>query len=114
MSTFKNMNMVLIFLGIVSASAFAATKTSSDTENDALAVASNKVTLTQAISAAEQNVNGQAIKAKFSTKNTIAVYNVEVVKNKEVYDVKVDAQSGAVLSSSLDKTDNSSEEDSAE
>ena len=114
MSTFKKSSTALLLLTIVSTGAFAVSETSSDAENDALAVTGNKITLSQAIASAEKQVNGQAANAEFKQDKSGAVYDIEIVKNSEVYDVTVDAQSGAVLSSALDKTDRHSGDDDSE
>lgn len=81
-------------------------------ENDALAIAKAQVSLTQAIAAAESyHVGGKAIRADFeSSKKDGWVYEVEVVVNTKVYDVKVDPQKGTVLSSVEDKQDSDHDE----
>lgn len=77
-------------------------------ENDAVtAVGKAQITLTQAVVAAEQHHKGaKAAKAELEHKRGEVVYEVEVVAaNNEVFDVKVDAVSGKVVSSHLDKHD---------
>jgi uncharacterized membrane protein YkoI len=75
-------------------------------EDDALAIASTKVSLAQAISAAEQHVGGKAAKAEFEQDKGQWVFDVEVVKDAtQVMDVKVDANTGKVLSATADKAD---------
>ncbi len=86
--------------------AVAAQKTSA--ENDAVAeLARTKITLTQAVAAAEQaHAGGKAAKAELNDENGAVVYEVEVVAdNRQVFDVKVDAVSGKVLSSQADRMD---------
>lgn len=75
------------------------------TENDALAAASAKVSLTQAISVAEQHAAGKATKAEFERGKPGPLYEVEVVSGSKVFDVKVDAEQGTVLASREDKLD---------
>ena len=70
---------------------FSLTPYSAQAGNDALNVTSAKITLPQAISAAERKVGGQ--------------YKVEVVKGTEVFDVIVDANDGTVLSIKKDVED---------
>lgn len=74
--------------------------------NDARSLDQAKISLSQAIASAEQHVGGQAAKAEFdnSTKHGL-VYEVEVVKGTKIYDVKIDAQSGKVISSVEDMED---------
>jgi uncharacterized membrane protein YkoI len=73
---------------------------------DALAIANSKVSLAQAIAAAEQHVGGKAAKAELEDENGQWVFGVEVVKDAtQVMDVKVDAATGKVLSATLDSAD---------
>ncbi len=87
--------------------------TNAESQNDAAAVAHASVSLAQAIGTAEQHANGKASKAEYerTTKPGQWVYDVEVVAGAKVFDVKVDANSGAVLSSTQDKIDNDDEHD---
>jgi uncharacterized membrane protein YkoI len=80
-------------------------------ENDALAIASAKISLTQAISAAEQHVGGKAAKAEYERDKGQWVFDVEVVKDKTVMDVKVDPASGKVIAATEDKTDHDDDKD---
>lgn len=77
----------------------------SEVQNDALAAAQAKVTLVQAITAAEQHTGGKAAKAEFEQDRQGPHYEVEVVKGSQVFDVKVDANQGSVISSDEDKRD---------
>lgn len=77
----------------------------SGADNDALAVAQAKVSLVQAITAAEQHANGKASKAEFEHSKQGWVYDVEVVSGAKVFDVKVDANQGSVLASTEDRAD---------
>ncbi len=92
------------------ASAFAARSLS---ENDAVAAKNAKVTLIQAVSAAEQqHADGHASKAEFEqSKSHGWVWDVEVVSGAKVFDVQVDAQKGTVISSTEDKVDGDDEHD---
>ena len=49
--------------------------------------------------------NGKAAKAEFEDGRHGRVFEVEVVSGSKVFDVKVDADSGTVLSSTEDKID---------
>jgi uncharacterized membrane protein YkoI len=83
-----------------------------DGENDALAIVASKVGLGQAIAAAEQHVGGKAAKAEFEQSKGQWVFDVEVVKDaRVVMDVKVDANTGKVLSATEDKADHDDEND---
>ena len=83
-------------------------------ENDALAIASAKIGMTQAVTAAEQHVGGKASKAEYEQHQGQWVFDVEVVKDKKVMDVKVDPTSGKVLAAVEDKADRDDEHDKAD
>lgn len=74
-------------------------------ENDALAIKTAKISLTQAIAAAEQHAKGQAVKAELEQSKGKPVFEVEVVSGGKVFDVKVDANTGTVVSSTEDLDD---------
>ncbi|MDD4963005.1 MAG: PepSY domain-containing protein [Gallionella sp.] len=83
-------------------------------ENDALAIASAKVGLTQAVTSAEQYIGGKAARAEYEQHKGQWVFDVEVVKGGQVMDVKVDAASGKVISAAEDKTDRDDKHDKAD
>ncbi|EPR43091.1 PepSY domain containing protein [Desulfovibrio sp. X2] len=99
-----------LFIGLALASlvfsaAFAAARTHRE-ENDAASVRQAKVGLTQAVAAAEQAEGGRASRAEFDKeKDGRLVYEVEVVSADTVHDVTVDALTGKVVKSSVDKID---------
>ncbi|MBN8514956.1 PepSY domain-containing protein [Accumulibacter sp.] len=74
-------------------------------ENDALAINQAKIPIAQAISIAEKQHNGKASQAEFEHTKQGAIYEVEVVAGAKVFDVKVDADKGIILSSAEDKAD---------
>ena len=67
-------------------------------DNDARAILNTKLSLVQAIGAAEQHTGGRAIRAELENENGRIVYGVEVVGSTQVTDVKVDANSGQIVS----------------
>jgi uncharacterized membrane protein YkoI len=83
-------------------------------ENDALAVTGAKIDLAKAVAAAEQHVGGKASKGEYERHKGQWVYDIEVVKDKKVMDVKVDAGSGKVLSATEDKADQDDDHDEAD
>ena len=95
----------LVTMAIGSASA------AESAENDALAIAGAKISLTQAVAAAEQQVGGRASKAEYERHEGQSVFDVEVVKGKSVMDVKVDSTSGQVIASTEDKADHGNDRD---
>lgn len=64
-----------------------------------------KVTLTSAMQKATQSVNGQVIGVEFELEKGQALYDIEVVKDNQIYDVSIDANTGKVLSSQVDMED---------
>ena len=74
-------------------------------ENDAFSIASAKISMTQAIAAAEQHANGKAARAEYEQTKAGWAYDIEVVSGTKVFDVKVDADKGTVISSAEDKAD---------
>ena len=65
-----------------------------------------KVTLTSAMQTAAQSVNGKVISAEFELEKGQSVYDIEVVKGNQIYEVSIDANTGKVLSSQVDVEDN--------
>jgi uncharacterized membrane protein YkoI len=79
-------------------------------ENDATAIHSAKISLVQAVAAAEAKVQGKATKAEFEhAKGGKWVFDVEVAAGNKVFDVAVDADTGAVLAATEDKGDHDDE-----
>ena len=70
--------------------------------------------MTQAVTAAEQHVGGKASKAEYEQHKGQWVFDVEVVKDKTVMDVKVDPTSGKVLAAVEDKADHDDDHDKAD
>ena len=80
-------------------------------ENDALAITKAKIPLAQAVTTAEQHANGKAARAEYENSKHGWVYDVEVVSGVKVFDVKVDADKGTVISSAEDKADGDDDHD---
>lgn len=100
----KQAGYVAAFL-VLSAAVFGTAYAAKSNENDALAINSAKISLVQAITAAEQHVGGKASGADYEQHKGKWVFDVEVVKDKQVMDVKVDATSGKVIVATVDKVD---------
>ena len=80
-------------------------------ENDALSIAKAKIPLAQAVTTAEQHVNGKASRAEYENSKQGWVYDVEVVSGAKVFDVRVDADKGTVISSAEDTADRDDDHD---
>lgn len=74
-------------------------------ENDATALLKAKIPLVQAVTVAEQHANGKASHAEYEYTKQGWVYDVEVVSGSKVFDVRVDADQGIVISSAEDHAD---------
>ncbi len=98
----------LLSLGVYAATA----ATAASSSNDAGAMPTSAVSLTQAVASAETHAGGKASKAEaeLNAKGRW-VYDVEVVAGSRVFDVQVDANSGSVLSATEDKVDHDDEHD---
>ncbi len=101
----------LATLAILSAAAIGSAYASKATENDALAIAGAKIDLSQAVTAAERYVGGKAARAEYERHKGQWVFEIEVVKDKQVMDVKVDPISGKVLAAVVDKSDRDHDHD---
>ena len=102
----------IVALGIATAGGLAVAKQTGVLENDAVSdLAKAKVTLGQAVTAAEAHAGGKATLAKLDDENGAIVFNVEVVAaDSKVFDVKVSAADGKVMSSKADLADRGREE----
>ena len=95
----------LAFGGISAAMATSQGGTGQNRGEDDLNVGQARITLTQAVAAAEQKVGGRAAHAELNDENGKLVFGVEVVSGQQATDVKVDAMSGQVLSARADQAD---------
>lgn len=100
---FRTSKLALIALSaaVLAATAYAA----GGTGNDALAIVNAKVSLTEAVAVAEKHASGKAVRAEFEQSSQGEFYEIEVVSGSRVFDVKVDAVKGNVISSAEDKVD---------
>jgi len=80
-------------------------------ENDAMAIVNAKVSMSQAVTVAEQHANGKASRAEYEKTKTGWAYDVEVVSGAKVFDVSVNADNATVISSTEDKADHDDDND---
>lgn len=106
----RNKKIALLAL-VLAGSATAAIAARGIVENDALAIANARITLVQAITAAEQHANGRASRAEYEHSKQGWLFEVEVVSGTKVFDVRVDADKGTVISSTEDKADHEDDDD---
>ena len=74
-------------------------------ERDSAVLSQAKISVAQAIAAAERHAKGRAVRADLENENGAAVYGVEVLDGTKAMDVKVDARDGKVLSVQDDQRD---------
>jgi uncharacterized membrane protein YkoI len=81
--------------------------------NDALNGPAAAISLSQAVTAAEQHVTGKATRAEYEHSRVRGqwVYDVEAVVGAKVFDVRVDSTTGAILSSQKDRADRDDDHD---
>lgn len=108
MNRYSKFSVLALAIAVASTVAYAA---NSGMENDASAITKAKIPLTQAIAVAEQQASGKAARAEYENSRNGWVYDVEVVSGAKVFDVKVDADKGTIISSAEDKTDRDDDRD---
>ena len=99
------------FLAIALAAAGTVAYAAKSMDNDATAIVNAKIPLVQAVTAAEQHINGKATRAEYEKSKQGWIYDVEVVNGAKVFDVKVDADKGTIISSAEDKADRDDDHD---
>ena len=110
----KSIIMVLSIAGVSTAAiAVGQTAITNSQVSEAVAAAQSKISLEQAIVIAKKTIKGDVVSADFDQHDHSAGgnYDVNIVTNNTEYEVKVDANSGKVLSSKQEKLD---KEDMAE
>ncbi|MDY0331511.1 MAG: PepSY domain-containing protein [Thiomonas sp.] len=101
----RKSTLVIATLALASAAAGVSAFASGDAGNDARIIPGARISLSQAVSAAEQHVGGTASKAEVEQHAGKAVYDVEVVKGPQVFDVKISPDQGTVIASTQDRFD---------
>ena len=96
----KNLTLAAVCLGgmLFAGSAYADSK-------DAQALAEAKITLVQAIQAAEKAHGGSAFDAQIDDDSARPEFEVGIVREGRIYDVRVDALTGEVLGVREDRDD---------
>ena len=73
-----------------------------------------KITLTEAIKAAEQKTGGKAMEAEVDDESNTVQFEIEVLKDGKIHEVLVDGITGKVLKVSLDDESGESTENEKE
>lgn len=109
-----NMNRAIIAAAILALGAGTAAY-AKDRGNDAISdLAQARITLAQAVAAAEQHAGGRATKAELEHRKGGTAFEVEVVKGGAVSNVIVDATDGKVLAAKADREDHDGEHEDDE
>ena len=111
MHRYSKLSLLALTITAAASMAYAATGAMGDKENDALATATAKVSLIQAVETAQQHTGGKATHAEYEHSKQGWVVDVEVVNGVKVFDVRVDADKGTVISSAEDKAEHADEHD---
>jgi uncharacterized membrane protein YkoI len=101
----RKSTLALAALALISAAAGVSVYAAGDAGNDARTIPNARFSLAQAVTAAEQHVGGTASKAEVEPHGGKLVYDVEVVKGPQVFDVKVSPDQGTVIAATADKAD---------
>lgn len=107
MFRYKKIAMAGALLAASGIAAYATTRM----ENDAVSLPATKISLSQAVAAAEQQANGRATRAELEHTQSGIFFEVEVVSGAKVFDVRVDADKGTVISSAEDKAEHDDDHD---
>ena len=67
-----------------------------------------KISLTEAIKAAEQKTGGKAMEAEVDDESNTVQFEIEILKDGKIHEVMVDGKTGKVLKVSLDDESNES------
>ena len=107
MSRITKMTIIAAVLASAGVVAFAANKM----ESDFAALAAAKISLSQAIANAEQHTGGKAVKGEFEHSKAGWAYDVEIVNGAKTVDVRVNSDTGTVISAVEDQIDQDEEHD---
>ena len=101
----------IVAITLLSTTAIASNHAADSEQNDALSVTTAKISLTQAIDIAEQHLTGKASRAEFENHKDQMVFDIEVISDNKVMDVKIDPESGKILAVKEDKSDHDGDHD---
>lgn len=96
---------VVLVAGAAGAVAYAEKIDADEPANDAQPVSQAAISMVQAVQTAELSAAGRARRAEYEDSKQGWVYDVEVVSGSKVFDVRVSASNGSVLSKQEDTPD---------
>ncbi len=107
MNSHRTIQISLVATALLGATVFTAMAGTPHDELPAIkaALASSRISLSQATLLAEAAGSGKAVHAKLSTAPARAAYDVEVLTGESLLNIKIDSRTGALISSSRDTPD---------
>lgn len=96
-----NLTALTVFSATAMSTAFAAKYP----DSDALQIGDAKISMTQAVAAAENRVGGKVARAEYGRYKGQWVFDIEVVKDKNIMHVKVYPTNGKVIAAIQDIAD---------
>lgn len=105
--------MALFTLGIIFGTGVTTTLAAESKSDDAKELplfSQAKISLSEAIKAAEQKTGGKALEAELDDEAKSVRFEVEIVKDSKIHKVMVDGKTGQVLTVALDNESNESPE----
>ncbi len=108
----RNTKIAIVAIALVATSYAAYAAKAKNSESDVLAaIQDTRISLSQAVTAAETRVGGKAVRAEYEKTKSGWAYDIEVVKADKMFDVLVDSNYGNVISSNEDVADEDDEKD---
>jgi uncharacterized membrane protein YkoI len=80
-------------------------------ERESAIIADAKITMAQAIAAAENQVGGKAVETGIEDENGTVAFEVEVLKDGQRHTVLVDPQSGEVIKTTMSDNEDTESDD---
>ncbi|GAA5176260.1 PepSY domain-containing protein [Modicisalibacter zincidurans] len=101
----------LILISFILAGPAVAAQAKEISGNDASSISQAAIPLTQAVKVATDNSGGKATHAEYEQTKQGPAFDVEVVKGDQTWDVRVDAETGQLISSVKDVADHDDQND---
>ena len=101
----------LLIASTLAGTAYIAQAARKDIENDANKVKTSAVSMIEAVNTALVKVPGTPSKAEFESEDNQTVWEIEIVSDKGVFDVQVDAVNGTILKQAADHADHDENDD---
>jgi uncharacterized iron-regulated membrane protein len=100
-----------VLVGTIAAGTLGVGSAYARNEREAAIIADAKISMVQAIAAAENQVGGKAVESEIEDENGTVAFEVEVLKDGQRHTVLVDTQSGEVLKTTMSDDEDSESDD---